>query len=77
MERRSTGRDLSDRWRAGKVSRAEVEATVGAWIAHAENADTWRRRQAVFGCGWFEPLGEIMWSAASHMRVAWIGSVSA
>jgi RNA-directed DNA polymerase len=46
-------RGLRDRWRAGAVTRAEVEAKVGAWIAHAENADTWRLRQAVFGGGWF------------------------
>jgi RNA-directed DNA polymerase len=46
-------RGLRDRWRAGAVTRAEVEARVGAWIAHAENADTWRLRRAVFGGGWF------------------------
>ncbi len=46
-------RGLRDRWRAGTVSRAEVEAKVGAWIAHAEHADTWRLRQAVFRGGWF------------------------
>jgi hypothetical protein len=26
---------------------------VGAWIVHAENADTWRLRRVVFGKGWF------------------------
>jgi RNA-directed DNA polymerase len=46
-------RGLRDRWCAGTIARAEVEAKVGAWIAHAENADTWRLRQAVFGRGWF------------------------
>jgi RNA-directed DNA polymerase len=46
-------RGLRDRWRAGAVTRAEVEAKVGAWIAHAKNADTWRLRRAVFGRGWF------------------------
>jgi RNA-directed DNA polymerase len=44
---------LRDRWRAGAVTRAEVEAKVGAWIAHAKNVDTWRLRRAVFGGGWF------------------------
>jgi RNA-directed DNA polymerase len=48
-------RGLRDRWRARAVTRAEVAAKVGAWIAHAENADTWRLRQAVFGGGWFGP----------------------
>jgi hypothetical protein len=46
-------RDLRNRWRAGTVTRAEVEAKVRAWIAHAENADTWRLRRAVFVRGWF------------------------
>lgn len=35
------------------MTRAEVEAKVEAWIAHAANADTWRLRQALFGDGWF------------------------
>jgi retron-type reverse transcriptase len=46
-------RGLRDRWRAATVTRAEVEAKVGAWIADAEHADTWRLRQAVLGSGWF------------------------
>ena len=46
-------RGLRDRWRAGTATREEVTAKVGAWIAHAENADTWRLRRAVFGGGWF------------------------
>ncbi|MEO1610604.1 MAG: RNA-directed DNA polymerase, partial [Pseudomonadota bacterium] len=46
-------RALRDRWRAGTITRGEVEAKIGAWIAHAEHADTWRLRQAVFGKGWF------------------------
>jgi hypothetical protein len=29
----------------------EGEGQGGAWIAHAENADTWRLRRAVFGKG--------------------------
>ena len=46
-------RGLRDRWRAGTVSRAEVEQRVGAWVAHAAHADTWRLRRAIFrdGCG--------------------------
>ncbi len=46
-------RGLRDRWRAGTVTREEVKVKVGAWIAHAENADTWRLQRAVFGKGWF------------------------
>jgi retron-type reverse transcriptase len=44
-------RGLRDRRQAGTVARAEVEAKVAAWIAHAEHADTWRLRQAMFGEG--------------------------
>ncbi len=41
-------RGLHDRWRAGTVAREEVIQRVRAWIAHAEHADTWRLRQAIF-----------------------------
>ena len=37
---------------AGRVSREEIRRRVGAWIAHAEHADTWRLRQAIFRGGW-------------------------
>lgn len=50
-------RGLRDRWRAGTVSRAEVEQRVGAWVAHAAHADTWRLRRAIFRDGWFAPGG--------------------
>ena len=46
-------RGLRDRWRAGSVTRSEVEARIEAWIAHAEHAETWRLRQAMFRGGWF------------------------
>jgi len=48
-------RGLRDRWRAGIVARHDIEARVGAWIAHAEHADTWRLRHAIFRDGWFDP----------------------
>ena len=48
-------RGLRDRWRAGAVSRAEVEQRIGAWVAHAAHADTWRLRRAIFRGGWFDP----------------------
>lgn len=48
-------RGLRDRWRAGTVGLEEVERRVGAWIAHAEHADTWRLRQAIFRGGLFDP----------------------
>jgi len=51
-------RGLRDRWRAGTVTAEEVQQRVGSWIAHAEHADTWRLRQALFRGGWFDPLRE-------------------
>ena len=46
-------RGLRDRWRAGTVTRGEVEQRVRAWVAHAAHADTWRLRRAIFRDGWF------------------------
>lgn len=40
-------RGLRDRWQAGAVSEAEIDARIDAWVAHASHADTWRLRQAV------------------------------
>ena len=48
-------RGLRDRWRAGTIDLRDVERRVGAWIAHAEHADTWRLRQAIFRGGMFDP----------------------
>jgi len=48
-------RSLRDQWRAGSVTRDDVDARVGAWIAHASQADTWRLRHAIFEGGWFQP----------------------
>ncbi len=46
---------LRDRWRAGTVDEAEVRARVAAWIGHAQHANTWRLRHALFDGGWFDP----------------------
>jgi len=48
-------RSLRDRWRAGTINRGGVDARIGAWIAHASHADTWRLRHAIFEGGWYEP----------------------
>jgi len=50
-------RGLRDRWRAGTIGLDDVDARVGAWIAHAEHADTWRLRHAIFRGGRFDPAG--------------------
>ena len=49
-------RGLWDRWRHGSVTQLEVEQRVRAWIAHAEHAQTWRLRHAIFRAGWFDPV---------------------
>lgn len=46
------------RWRAGTVEADAVAQRVHAWIAHAEHAQTWRLRHALFRGGWFDPLRE-------------------
>lgn len=51
-------RGLRDRWRIGTVEGEEVRQRVFSWIAHAENAHTWRLRHALFRGGWFDPLWE-------------------
>ena len=48
-------RGLRDRWRSGAVTGMAVEQHIGAWIAHARHADTWRLRHAIFRGGWFDP----------------------
>ena len=48
-------RGLRDQWRAGTVGLGDVEPRVRAWIAHAENADTWRLRHAIFRGGRYDP----------------------
>ena len=52
-------RGLRDRWRADKLSVGDVQARVNAWVAHAEHADTWQLRQAIFAGGWFDPKRKI------------------
>ena len=48
-------RGMRDRWRAGRMDFRDVQAQVGSWIAHAEHADTWRLRHAIFAGGAFDP----------------------
>lgn len=48
-------RSLRARWRQGRITREEIERRVGAWIAHAKHANTWRLRHAIFRGGWFDP----------------------
>ena len=48
-------RGLRDRQRAGTVTRAEVDAKIGSWIAHATHAGTIRLRRAIFRGTRYEP----------------------
>jgi hypothetical protein len=48
-------RGLRDQWRAGTIGLDAVDARVTAWIAHAQHADTWRLRHAIFRGGRFDP----------------------
>lgn len=51
-------RGLRDRWRAGTIDAGDVTARIGAWIANAEHANTWRLRHAIFRDGIFDPARE-------------------
>ena len=51
-------RGLRDRWREGTVDGLDVHQRVASWVAHAEHADTWRLRHAIFKSGWFDPALE-------------------
>jgi retron-type reverse transcriptase len=51
-------RSLRDRWRHGRTEKEDVDRRIGAWVAHARHADTWRLRAAIFRDGWFDPSGE-------------------
>lgn len=53
---RNRMRGLRDRWRSGTGTRTDIEARISAWIAHADHADTFWLRQALFKDGWFEPV---------------------
>lgn len=52
---RNRWRGLKDRVRAGALPDHEAVRRVGSWIAHAEHAQTWRLRHAMFRGGPFDP----------------------
>ncbi len=67
-------RGLRDRWRAGTIGVRAIRARVGAWIAHAEHADTWRLRHAIFQGGRFDPARALEAWMAPCRRVVRGGS---
>lgn len=48
-------RGMRDQWRTGRADKDDIRRRISAWIAHAENADTWRLRHAIFAGGMFDP----------------------
>lgn len=50
-----TLRSLRARVRAGTADADQARKRVAAWVAHAEHADTWRLRHALFAGGPFDP----------------------
>jgi hypothetical protein len=67
-------RGLRDRWRAGTIRLGAVDTCVGAWIAHAEHANTWRLRHAIFWGGLFDPANALEAWTAPCRRVVRGGS---
>ena len=51
-------RRLRESCRNDKITCAEVEQRVAAWIAHTEHADTWRLRQSIFRDNRYDPSRE-------------------
>ncbi|MFZ4535478.1 reverse transcriptase domain-containing protein [Propionivibrio sp.] len=51
-------RGLRDRWQAGAADEIKIKQRVSSWVAHAEHAQTWRLRHALFRGGWFDPARE-------------------
>jgi hypothetical protein len=51
-------RGLRAQWKAGTIEHDEIKQRVQSWIAHAEHANTWRLRHALFRDGWFDPSRE-------------------
>jgi hypothetical protein len=60
-------RGLRDRWRARTIDPADIDARIRAWVAHAQHADTWRLRHAIFRGGRYDPV---------HTPEAWTASCS-
>jgi len=55
--RRFSGRlrAFRDRYHAGRLAFSDISPRIRSWIAHAEHADTWRLRTAIFARAVFEP----------------------
>jgi retron-type reverse transcriptase len=67
-------RGFRDQWRTGTIGFDDVKARVGAWIAHAEHANTWRLRHSIFRGGRFDPANDLEAWTAPCRRVVRGGS---
>jgi len=63
---RNRWRGLRDRIRAGSIGEDEAARRIRSWIAHAEHADTWRLRHALFRGGPFDPARDPLFRAGSY-----------
>ena len=51
-------RGMRDRYRHGTIEKEDVIRRVRSWVAHAEHANTWRLRQAIFRASRFDDARE-------------------
>ena len=53
-----------DAYQAGRISFAELDASVQGWVNHVRYADTWGRREHIFGTHAIRPRAA--WAPASR-----------
>ena len=63
---RNRWRGLRDRIRAGSIGEDEAARRIRSWIAHAEHADTWSLRHAIFRGGPFDPARDPLFRAGPY-----------
>jgi RNA-directed DNA polymerase len=63
---RNRWRGLRDRIGVGSIGEGEAARRIRSWIAHAEHADTWRLRHALFRGGPFDPARDAPFRAGSY-----------
>ena len=63
---RNRWRGLRDRIRAGSIGEDEAARRIRSWIAHAEHADTWSLRHAIFRGGPFAPARDPLFRAGPY-----------
>jgi hypothetical protein len=51
-------RRTRDQWRSGVISDEKVRQRINGWIGHAQKANSYNLRKAIFKGGWFDPTFE-------------------